>query len=87
MRESEPGRTGTPWMPGSAKERELVLEEMEAVVSSYHFHSSKRYPAFLRYVVEAVLRNRSGEVKERTLGVEIFGRSPDYDQCGSRSCA
>lgn len=79
MRESEPGRTGTPWMPGSAKERELVLEEMEAVVSSYHFHSSKRYPAFLKYVVEAVLRNRSGEVKERTLGVEIFGRSPDYD--------
>jgi hypothetical protein len=33
----------------------------------------------LRYVVERSLEGHSGHLKERTLGVEVFGREPDYD--------
>jgi hypothetical protein len=49
------------------------------MLASYHFQSSKRYPALLKYVVDATLDGRSGVLKERTLGVEVFGRDPDYD--------
>lgn len=67
------------WMPISAEDRELVRRELEAIISSYHFKGSKRYPALLKYVVDAALEDRFGDLKERTLGVEVFGRDPNYD--------
>ena len=76
---SENGHTTTQWMPTTAEEREVVLRELEAILSSYHFRGSKRYPALLQYVVDAALENRLGDLKERTLGVEVFGRDPGYD--------
>jgi hypothetical protein len=57
----------------------LVLKELESMLASYHFQSSKRYPALLKYIVDATLDGRSGDLKERTLGVEVFGRDPNYD--------
>src|SRR5262249_24830030 len=36
-------------------------------------------PNLLRYVVERTLDGHHGELKERTLGIEVFGRQPDYD--------
>jgi len=68
-----------PWVPVSEAERELVLLELEAMLASYHFRGSKRYPALLRYVVEVALNGRATDLKERTLGVEVFGRDPQYD--------
>lgn len=59
--------------------RQLVLEELGAILASYHFRGSKRYPALLKFIVEASLDNRSSDLKERTLGVEVFGRDPGYD--------
>ncbi len=67
------------WRPASAADRELVRKELEAIVSSHQFRSSKRYPALLKYLVDAALDGRGDELKERTLGVEVFGREPDYD--------
>jgi hypothetical protein len=67
------------WVPASEAERNLVLKELESMLASYHFQSSKRYPTFLRYIVDATLNGHSGDLKERTLGVEVFGRDPDYD--------
>jgi hypothetical protein len=76
---SENVHAATQWMPSTPEEREVVLEELEAILSSYHFRGSKRYPALLQYIVDAALDNRSGNLKERTLGVEVFGRDPGYD--------
>jgi hypothetical protein len=76
---SENVQTTTHWMPASAEERELVRKELEAILSSYHFRSSERYRAFLRYVATAALDDRSGDLKERALGAEIFGRKSGYD--------
>ena len=67
------------WTPASAADRELVLNELDSILASHHFRGSKRYPAFLKYVVDAALDGRSGDLKERTLGVEVFGRDPGYD--------
>jgi hypothetical protein len=71
--------TGTHWTPTSAEERERVVQELEAILANHHFRGSKRYPALLKYVVDANLEGRTGDLKERTLGIEVFGRAPDYD--------
>jgi hypothetical protein len=55
------------------------LEQLDRILSTSLFQHSKRYPAFLRYVVEQTLRGSGDELKERTLGINVFGRSPDYD--------
>ena len=67
------------WLPTSEEERDLVLKELAAIASSYHFRGSKRYPAMLKYVVGAAIDGRTSDLKERTLGVEVFGRDPGYD--------
>jgi len=67
------------WIPTSAADRELVLRELDAILASYHFRGSRRYPALLRYVVSAALEGRCSGLKERTLGVQVFGREPGYD--------
>ncbi|NYF53626.1 hypothetical protein [Tunturiibacter gelidoferens] len=73
----EPSRTK--WTPLTEEDRNAVLAELETVLSSSHFCNSKRYPAFLRYVVQQTLNGNGDQIKERTLGIEVFGRTPDYD--------
>jgi hypothetical protein len=48
-------QTRESWNPQTDHERRVVLSEMEEVLRSPHFVSSKRYPAFLRYIVERQL--------------------------------
>src|ERR1700736_5012082 len=60
-------------------EREAIRNQMERMLANQLFKNSKRYPNLLRYIVEHTLAGFSGELKERTLGVEVFGRQPDYD--------
>jgi hypothetical protein len=67
------------WSPRTETDRQSVLREMEAILSSHHFRNSKRYPALLGYLVEKTLAGQADQLKERTLGIEVFGRSPDYD--------
>jgi hypothetical protein len=67
------------WHPKTRQDRQEILQEMEEVLASTHFCNSKRYPALLRYVVESALSGNGELLKERTLGVEIFHRPPDYD--------
>jgi hypothetical protein len=52
---------------------------MEKILASSQFSNSKRYPALLRYVVDQTLAGNGEQIKERTVGVEVFGRVPDYD--------
>jgi hypothetical protein len=72
------------WRPQSESEKQLVLSQMERLLRDPHFRSSKRYPTLLRYVVEQTLAGNEDSLKERTLGVEVFRRTPDYDKPGLR---
>lgn len=56
-----------------------VREQVDRLLASAHFRTSKRCQALLRYVVEAYLENHFDRVKERTIGFEVFRRDPDYD--------
>jgi hypothetical protein len=58
---------------------EAVREELERILASHEFRSSKRSQDFLRYVVGHTLNGHANELKERTIGMEVFGRSTDYD--------
>jgi hypothetical protein len=67
------------WMPTSSEEHSEVLHALEVVLASPSFCNSKRYPALLRYVVKQTLLGHGDEIKERTVGIDVFGRAPDYD--------
>jgi len=59
--------------------RKAIGQELEAICGDPNFRLSQRNCAFLRYVVTATLNGRASEIKERTLGTELFGRPATYD--------
>lgn len=58
---------------------EQIREELNRVLSSHEFRTSKRSRDFLRYVVEHTLGGHAALLKERTIGIEVFGRPTSYD--------
>ena len=60
-------------------EKAAIEEQIERLLQNSHFSHSRRFPTFLRFVVQHALTGHSDLVKERTLGIEIFGRDADYD--------
>jgi hypothetical protein len=65
----------SPQISASCEERAQV----ERLLADPLFSQSKRFGIFLRYVSERVLSNNQEPLSERALGVEIFGRHPNYD--------
>src|ERR1700678_4825947 len=57
----------------------LVRQQLNRILAHPLFTNSKRYPVLLAYAVEQALLGNAGELKERTIGVEAFGREPNYD--------
>src|ERR1700685_4391881 len=76
-----------PLLPQSEKEAghslapdaSAVRDQLKRLLAHPLFANSKRYPVFLAYTVEQTLLGNAGEIKERTIGVEAFGREPNYD--------
>lgn len=68
-------------MPRSAlvPEASSIREQLERLLAHSLFAHSKRYPVLLAYAVEQTLLGNAANLKERTIGVEAFGRAPDYD--------
>src|SRR6202167_5350453 len=58
---------------------EMVRAQLDLLVRDEVFCSSKRSVKFLTYVVEQTLTGSADQIKERTIGVEVFGRKPSYD--------
>jgi hypothetical protein len=61
------------------KERAAVQRQLDRLLENPHFSNSKRFPSFLRFIVQEELEGRGDQLKERTLGIEVFGRDPGYD--------
>jgi hypothetical protein len=68
---------------GHATERaphaDEIRQQLNRLLGNSFFSHSKRFPTFLRFVVEQTLAGESENIKERTLGIEIFGRDAEYD--------
>ncbi len=56
-----------------------IREQLQRLLVHPLFANSKRYPALLAFTVEQTLLGNAGELKERSIGVEVFGRVPSYD--------
>lgn len=65
--------------PFSAFDAAAIREQLERLLAHPLFSNSKRYPVLLAYTVEETLKGNGAELKERSIGVEVFGRSPSYD--------
>ncbi len=65
--------------PVSAPEAIAIREQLERLLAHPLFANSKRYPVLLAYTVEQTLKGAGSELKERSIGIEVFGRSPSYD--------
>jgi len=63
----------------SEPQRQTIRGELESILSSAGFAGSKRCQEFLRLIVEHALRGEFDELRERMIGVEMFGRQVDYD--------
>jgi len=71
---NEPQQRDAPAIPA-----ETVQSHLEAVLKSPVFAGSERLRRFLRFLVEQTLKGEGDQLKEYTVGTEVFGRGPDYD--------
>jgi hypothetical protein len=71
---SSPERPGVPSLSP-----EEILKQADRILADPLFKNSQRYSNLLRVIVDRTLKGHSHELKERVIGVEVFGRSPDYD--------
>ena len=64
---------------GSEPTKEMILGELHFLVNHPSLRSSKRLVAFLQYTVSQTVGGSADQLKERTIGIEVFNRDPDYD--------
>ena len=79
MREERNSIQATPSCNWSEEQRIAVREEMKHILAHPTIRNSDRCSEFLGYVVNRVLEGRENEIKEHTLGVEVFERDVNYD--------
>jgi len=58
---------------------DLLQQAMREIFQSPSFRASKQSQDLLRYIVDQTLTGHTGLLKERLIGVNVFGRRPDYD--------
>src|SRR5581483_6212061 len=58
---------------------DAVRTELARVLASQEFRASRRCQEFLRFVVDHALSGHSDMLKERTIGIDVFGRPASYD--------
>jgi hypothetical protein len=63
----------------SKKDLAALLQHLKEIVEGPAFKGSHRSAQFLKYIVEQSVAGKFDLLKERMIGVELFGRSPSYD--------
>lgn len=58
---------------------ERLQQHFKEVVEGAAFKGSQRSRQFLTYVLEQTIAGHCADLKERTIGVDLFGRPPAYD--------
>jgi hypothetical protein len=58
---------------------QALRAHLDELAKGAAFRGSHRSQQFLRHVIEKVFQGSAGQLKERTIGIELFHRSPSYD--------
>lgn len=66
-------------MNSEAASSEAVQAELKRILESPVFSLSGRLRCFLEYVVRKSLGGEANELKEYTIGIEVFDRGPEFD--------
>jgi hypothetical protein len=61
------------------QEKLAIQAQLERLLANPYFSHSRRFPSFLRFIVNMTANGQADMLKERTLGIEIFGKNADYD--------
>jgi hypothetical protein len=59
--------------------RSAIQEQLDRILAYPPFQNSRRYPKFLKFIVEKALSGTTGEIKERVIGIEVFARPLGYE--------
>ena len=65
--------------PKTLESEHAIREHLSALLSSAAFAQVDRLKRFLRYVVEETVAGRSENLKEYSIGVEVFDREASFD--------
>jgi hypothetical protein len=68
-----------PKIPWTKENIAALRAHLEELISGAAFKGSRRSGEFLKYIVEEALAGHLDSLKERVIGVELFGRAPTYD--------
>jgi TolB-like protein len=60
-------------------DRHTIEKQLDRIASGDEFRKCPQLVRFLRFAVNEALSGRDGGSKERLIGMEVFGRSADYD--------
>ncbi len=66
-------------VPDELVSGDLIRQELARLLASRTFHAAKGQKRFLWFVVEQTLADCAQELKEYTVGVEVFKRGPQFD--------
>lgn len=75
---STPNNVGSEHREVRQQDAGPVLEELDRILESRFFKNAGRSRQFLEYVVRHKLGGQAEQLKERTIGTEVFQRDPGY---------
>src|SRR6202453_5096585 len=64
---------------GSKEDVATLRLHLKEIIEGTAFKGSHRSGQFLQYIVDQAIAGNFESLKERVIGVELFGRSPSYD--------
>ena len=62
----------------SDEDKAALRRHVDEIIKGKAFRGSERSISFLKFVVEKAIAGEFDSLKERVIGVELFGRSPSY---------
>ena len=68
-----------PHPPGPGEDPDAIWSAVDRIRNSTTMSGCNRLVQLLRFIVGATLKGEANYLKETTIGVAVFGRSPDYD--------
>jgi hypothetical protein len=64
---------------GTEQNAAALQSHLKEIIDGAAFKGSHRSGQFLKYIVDQAIAGRFEALRERAIGIELFGRSPSYD--------
>lgn len=71
--------TGIPGVLKTQEDRTALQQHLNEVMEGAAFKGSRRSGQFLRYIVDQAIAGNFESLKERIIGIELWGKPPSYD--------